>query len=166
MCYVVSQTDKEGVGGIIFWLDAVCRVVLLRVEQAACKKSQLCWLVCVQADQFQPKSYIIIDAGPSVCMQADQFQPISYIIIAAGPPAMLYHSWSSSWRVKQENRIASEDVHIILLTAELEVLEHFHNVWMLVGHKGRSIINSENFVFNIACQQSVLIRVGNKRGEK
>jgi hypothetical protein len=35
---VVSRIDEEeGLGGIIFWLDAVRRVVLLEVEQAACK---------------------------------------------------------------------------------------------------------------------------------
>jgi hypothetical protein len=39
MYNVVSQSDEEGLGGVIFWLDAVCRVVLLEVEQAACKKS-------------------------------------------------------------------------------------------------------------------------------
>ena len=33
---VVCRCDKEGLGGIIFRLDAVCRVVLLEVEQAAC----------------------------------------------------------------------------------------------------------------------------------
>jgi hypothetical protein len=95
MHYVVSRSYKEfkeELCGIIFWLDAVCRVVLLEVEQVACKKSQLSW---------------------AVCMQADQFQPIRYIIVAAGPPAALYHIWSSSWRVKQGNRIASEDVHTI-----------------------------------------------------
>jgi hypothetical protein len=45
VCYIVSQSDKEGLGGIIFWLqvDAVLRVVLLEVEQAACKKSLLTW---------------------------------------------------------------------------------------------------------------------------
>jgi hypothetical protein len=41
MCDVVSRNDEEGLGGIIFWLDAVCRMVLLEVEQAACKKSRL-----------------------------------------------------------------------------------------------------------------------------
>jgi hypothetical protein len=50
MCYVVSQSDKEGLGGIMFWFDAVCRVVLLKVEQATCKKSQLSWAVSMQAD--------------------------------------------------------------------------------------------------------------------
>jgi hypothetical protein len=42
MCYVVSQSNEEGLGRIIVsgWLDdAVCRVVLLKVEQAARKKS-------------------------------------------------------------------------------------------------------------------------------
>jgi hypothetical protein len=82
-------------GGIIFWLDVVCRVVLLEVVQAACKKSLLSW---------------------AVCMQVDQFKPLSYKIIAAEPPAAFYHSWSSSWRVKRGNRIASEDVHAILRT--------------------------------------------------
>jgi hypothetical protein len=61
----------------------VCRVILLEVEQAACKKSRLSW---------------------AVCMQKDRFQPISYKIIAAGPPAALYHRWSSSWRVKQRKK--------------------------------------------------------------
>ncbi len=61
---VVSQSDEEGLGGIPFWLDAVCRVVLLEVEQAACKKSRLSWAVCMQADQFLPISYIIISEGP------------------------------------------------------------------------------------------------------
>jgi hypothetical protein len=94
MCDVVSWSDKEELGGIIFWLDAVSRVVLLEVVQAAYKKSRLSW---------------------AVCMQTDQFQPISYIIIAAGPPAALYHSWSSSLRVKRGNRIANEDVYAILV---------------------------------------------------
>jgi hypothetical protein len=58
---------------VIFRLDAVCRAILLEVEQAACRKSLLSW---------------------AVCMQADQFQPISYLSITAGPPAALYHSWS------------------------------------------------------------------------
>ncbi len=94
---VVSRSDEKGLGGIIFWLDAqaVRRVVLLEVEWAACKKSRLSW---------------------TVCMQADRFLPISCIIIAAGPPAALYHSWSSSGRLKRGNRIASEDVHAILHT--------------------------------------------------
>jgi hypothetical protein len=49
-------------------------VVLFEVEQAAWKKSQLSW---------------------AVCMHVDIFKPIRYIIIAAaGPPAALYHSWS------------------------------------------------------------------------
>jgi hypothetical protein len=56
MCYVVSPSNEEGLDGIIFWLDAVCRVVLLEVEQTACKKSLLSWAVCMQADQFQPIS--------------------------------------------------------------------------------------------------------------
>ncbi len=85
---------RRGLGGIIFWLHAVCRVVLLKVEQTSCKISRLSW---------------------AVCMQADQFQPISYINIGAGPPAALYDSWSSSWRVKQGNGIASEDVNAIFL---------------------------------------------------
>jgi hypothetical protein len=76
-----QPSDEEELGGIIFWLDAVCRVVLREVEQAACKKSRHSW---------------------AVCMHADKFQPISYIIIAARPPAALYHSWSSSSRVKRE----------------------------------------------------------------
>jgi hypothetical protein len=71
MCDVVGRRDEEGLGGIIFLLDAVCRLVLLEVEQAACKRSRLSW---------------------AVCMHAGQFQPISYIITAAGPPAALYHS--------------------------------------------------------------------------
>jgi hypothetical protein len=75
MCYIVSRRDKVGLGRIIFWIDAVHRVVLLEVEQAA-KKSRLSW---------------------AVCMQVDQFQPISYTIIIAGPLAALYHSWSSSY---------------------------------------------------------------------
>ncbi len=74
MCDVVSRRNEEGLGGIIFWLDAVCRVVLLEVEQAACKKSRLS------------------SVSRALCMQADQFNPISYIITAAGPPAELYHS--------------------------------------------------------------------------
>ncbi len=41
--YVVSRSDKEGLGGILFWLDAVCWVVLLEMEQAVCKKSRLSW---------------------------------------------------------------------------------------------------------------------------
>ncbi len=92
------MSDEEGLGGIISWLD-VCRVVLLKVEQAACKKLR--------------------QVGST---QAAQSQPISYIIIAAGPSAELYHSWSYSWRVKhwQGNRIASEDVHAILRTEEFE----------------------------------------------
>ncbi len=90
------MSDEEGLGGIISWL-AVSRVVLLKVEQAACKKSR--------------------QLGST---QAAQFQPISYIIIAAGPSAELYHSWSYSWRVKQGNWIASEDVHAILRTEEFE----------------------------------------------
>ena len=50
---VVSRRDEEGLGVILFWLDAVCRVVLLEVEQAACKKSRLSWAVCMQADHFR-----------------------------------------------------------------------------------------------------------------
>ncbi len=38
---------------------------------------------------------------------------------SCGPPAALYHSWSSSWRVKRGNRLASEDVHEILCTEEV-----------------------------------------------
>jgi hypothetical protein len=64
MCDIVSRSDEEGLGGIIFWLDALCRVVLLEVEQATCKKSRLSWAVCMQVDQFLPISYIIIAAGP------------------------------------------------------------------------------------------------------
>jgi hypothetical protein len=78
MCDVVSQSDVERLGEKIFWLDALFRIVNFEVEQAVCKKSLLSW---------------------AVCMQVDQFQPISYIIIAAGRPAELYHSWSSSWKV-------------------------------------------------------------------
>ncbi len=80
-------------------MQVINRVVLLKVEQATCKKSQLTWAAWAWA----------------VCMQADQFQLISYLIIAAGQPAALYHSWTSSWRVKQGNRIVSEDVQAILL---------------------------------------------------
>ncbi len=148
MCDVVSWSNKEGLGGIIFWLDAVVsRAVLLEVEQAACKKSQLSW---------------------AVCMQEDHFQPISYIIIAAGLPAVLYHSWSSSWRVKQENRIARKEVHTILLTKECmqfclsrnlkhtnnQLLDHFHNGWMLVGYNGRSIINSGKIYLKLPASQA------------
>ena len=34
---------EEGLGGIIRWLDAVSTVVLLKVEQATCMKSQIRW---------------------------------------------------------------------------------------------------------------------------
>ncbi len=44
------------------------------------------------------------------------------------------------------------------------LLEHFHNGWMIVGHDGRSIIDSENFPFKIACQPSAVSRVGIKKG--
>jgi hypothetical protein len=64
VCDVVSRSYKEGIGGINFWLDSACRVVLPEVEQAACKKSRLSWAVCMQADQFQPIIYIIISEGP------------------------------------------------------------------------------------------------------
>jgi hypothetical protein len=64
MCNVLSPSNEKGLGGIIFWLDPVCRVVLLEIEQADCKKSRLSSAVCIQADQFQPISYIIIAAGP------------------------------------------------------------------------------------------------------
>jgi hypothetical protein len=63
MCYVVSRSYKEGLGGIIFWLDAVCRAVFLDVEQAACEKSRLSWAVCMQGDQFQPIRNLIIACG-------------------------------------------------------------------------------------------------------
>jgi hypothetical protein len=81
-------------------------------------------------------------------MQADRFQPISYIIIAAGPPAELYHSWSSSWRVKVGNRIAG-DVYAIMHTEESNdrLLQHFNNGWMIVGHNGRPIIDSKKILF-------------------
>jgi hypothetical protein len=39
----VSRSDGEGLGGIILWLDAVCRVVLSEVEHAACKYSRISW---------------------------------------------------------------------------------------------------------------------------
>ncbi len=51
---LASGSYEEGLGGIIFWLDAVCRAVLLEVERATCKKSQVRWAVCMQADQYQP----------------------------------------------------------------------------------------------------------------
>jgi hypothetical protein len=38
---VVWQSDVMGLGGIIFWLDAVRRVVLLEVQRASCEKSQV-----------------------------------------------------------------------------------------------------------------------------
>jgi hypothetical protein len=50
--YIPQQGPLLGV--MIFWLDAVSRVVLVKVEQAACEKSQVRWAVCMQADQFQP----------------------------------------------------------------------------------------------------------------
>jgi hypothetical protein len=77
------------------------QVDLLEVEEATCKESRLHW---------------------AVSMQEDRFQPTSYLITVAGPPAVLYYSWSSSWRAKQENRIASEDVHAILCTKEFKEL--------------------------------------------
>jgi hypothetical protein len=62
-------------GVMIFWLDAVCRVVLVEVEHAACEKSRVRWAVCTQADQFQPiqqRTSISIIAQlvvQQVCMQ-------------------------------------------------------------------------------------------------
>jgi hypothetical protein len=50
------------VAGLAEHLKGCC--FLLDVEQAACKKSQLSWAVCMQADQFQPIIYIIISEGP------------------------------------------------------------------------------------------------------
>jgi hypothetical protein len=41
MISVVWLSKVKGLGGIIFWLDAVCRVVLLEVERAACEKSRV-----------------------------------------------------------------------------------------------------------------------------
>jgi hypothetical protein len=62
-------------------------------------------------------------------MQADQFQAnfklIRFKIMADGPPAALYHSRSSSWRVKYGNRIEgeeSDDVHEIWHTKKFEEL--------------------------------------------
>jgi hypothetical protein len=38
---VVSRSNEERLGAIIFCLEAVCRVVYLEVEQAACKNSRI-----------------------------------------------------------------------------------------------------------------------------
>ncbi len=38
---VVSRSNEERLGAIIFCLDAVCRVVYFEVEQAACKNSRI-----------------------------------------------------------------------------------------------------------------------------
>ncbi len=59
--------------------------------------------------------------------------------------------------MKQGNRIASEHVHAICILKNSRLtnnllLKHFHNGWMLVGHSGKSIIDSENFLFKIDCQ--------------
>jgi hypothetical protein len=37
---------------------------------------------------------------------------------------------------------------------------------MLVGHNGRFIIDSENFLFKISCQPRAVKRVGIKKGNK
>jgi hypothetical protein len=44
-----------------------------------------------------------------------------------------------------------------------QLLEHFNNGWLLVGHNGKSIIDSENFLFKIASQPRAVIRVGIKK---
>ncbi len=51
---VVWRSDVKGLCVIIFWLDAVRRVVLIEVEHANYEKSRVRWAVSTQMDQFQP----------------------------------------------------------------------------------------------------------------
>ena len=46
----VSQSDEEGLGWIILWLYAVCRVVLSEVEHAACKNSRISWALRMDSE--------------------------------------------------------------------------------------------------------------------
>ncbi len=43
MCYVVNRSKKEGQSPGLMEVDAVCRVLLLEVEQASSKQLQLSW---------------------------------------------------------------------------------------------------------------------------
>jgi hypothetical protein len=47
---VVSRSNEELLGGIIFCLDAVCRVVYFEVEQAAWKKLRIS-----RAEEFEER---------------------------------------------------------------------------------------------------------------
>ena len=46
----VSQSDEEGLGWIILWLYAVCRVVLSEVKHAACKNSRISWALRMDSE--------------------------------------------------------------------------------------------------------------------
>jgi hypothetical protein len=39
------------------------------------------------------------------------------------------------------------------------------NGWVLVGHNGRSIIDSQKNLFKVACQPSTVVRVGIEKQE-
>jgi hypothetical protein len=108
MCDVVSRSDEEGLGGIIFWLDAVCKVVLLVLEQASClfqyifiapshPHAEVTKLLCPHFE----------GAGAQyITTQLKSNRTVSRLYNDIGRTSNReYHSRSSSWRVKRGNRI-------------------------------------------------------------
>ncbi len=133
------------VSGLVFLAWSVCRVFLLEVEQAACKKSQL-------------------SSNPGA---GERYW--GYMILSQGAPNEQYHSLSPArewnWEIGSKVKICMQ--FRLPINSKILCWLGWSLFWMtLISPFSCESLCLNNIFLEIACQPTAVFRVGNKAGAR